>query len=286
MKNVDVDVHYVTRVEGHGNIVVNVRNGDIEKLEWQILEAPRFFEAMLRGRRYDEAADITCRICGICSCGHRMASLQGMEAALGVQPSEQTLLLRKLLLMGEEISSHVLHICFLVLPDLLGVPSVIPLAGTHPEVVKKALKLKKLGNEIDRVICGRHIHALSAVLNGFTKLPTEKELRDLKEFIQGCWQDLLDVAEVFATLAPKLPSFERETEYLALRRKDEYALYNGEIVSTDVPKPTPVSRYRERVKEHVVDHSSAKHARSNRASYMVGALARFNNNHAQLHPRA
>ena len=105
MKNVDVGVHYVTRVEGHGNIVLNVRNGAIEKLQWQISEAPRFFEAMLRGRRYDEAADLTCRICGICSCGHRLASLQGMEAALGVRPSEQTVLLRKLLLMGEEISS-------------------------------------------------------------------------------------------------------------------------------------------------------------------------------------
>src|SRR3990172_6928910 len=129
MKNVDVNVHHVTRVEGHGNVLVNVRNGVIEKLQWQITEAPRFFEAMLRGMRYDEAAHITCRICGICSCGHTTASLQGMEAALGIVPSEQTVLLRKLYLMGEEISSHVLHIGFLVLSDLLGVPSVIPLAS-------------------------------------------------------------------------------------------------------------------------------------------------------------
>jgi coenzyme F420-reducing hydrogenase alpha subunit len=286
MKNVDVGVHYVTRVEGHGNITLNVRSGKIEKLQWQIVEAPRFFEAMLRGRRYDEAADLTCRICGICSCGHRTASLLGMEAALGIEISEQTLLLRKLLLMGEQISSHVLHVAFLVLPDLLDAPSVIPLAATHPEAVKKALKLKKLGNEIARVVAGRHIHALSAQLNGFTKLPTEQELRDLKEFTLGCWQDLVDVAELVATLAHKLPSFERETEYLALHRDDEYAFYDGDIVSNDDPTPTPASKYRARVKEHVVGHSSAKHTKSKRNSYMVGALARFNNNHTQLHDEA
>jgi coenzyme F420-reducing hydrogenase alpha subunit len=286
MRNADVDVHYVTRIEGHGNIVLNVRDGRIEKLEWQIPEAPRFFEAMLRGRRYDEAADLSCRICGICSCGHRLASLQGMEAALGVQPSEQTVLLRKLLLMGEEISSHVLHVCFLVLPDLMGAPSVIPLAATHPEVIKKALKLKHLGNEIGRVVAGRHIHALSAVLNGFTKLPAESELRDLKAFIQSCWSDLMDVAEVYASIAGGLPKFTRETEYLSLQSPDEYAFYDGDIVSSDAPKPTPVTKYRSRVKEHIVDYSSAKHARSNRPSYMVGALARFNCNHEQLHDEA
>ena len=65
MKNVDVNIHHVTRVEGHGNILLNVRSGQIEKLEWQIVEAPRFFEAMLRGRRHDEAAHVTCRICGM-----------------------------------------------------------------------------------------------------------------------------------------------------------------------------------------------------------------------------
>ena len=286
MKNVDVNVHHVTRVEGHGNIILDVRDGNIKKLQWQIIEAPRFFEAMLRGRRCDEAAHITCRICGICSCGHTTASLQGVEAALGIHPSEQTLLLRKLLLMGEEISSHVLHFCFLVLPDLMDAPSVIPLASTHPEVVKKALKLKKLGNEIDRVICGRHIHAVSAVLNGFTQLPAESSLRDLKKFIEGCWEDLMDVVDLFASLMPGFPDFERETEYLALHCDDEYGFYNGDIVSNDDPNPTPVAKYRTRVKEHVVEHSSAKHARSNRSSYMVGGLARFNNNSAQLHDEA
>ena len=44
--------------------------------------------------------------------------------------------------------------------------------------------------------------------------------------------------------------------------------------------------YRQAVNEFIVRHSTAKHAKWNRDSYMVGALARVNNNHKQLHPEA
>ncbi len=98
--NVNVNVHHLTRVEGHGNIVVDVKNGEIVKCEWSVVEAPRFFEAMLRGRPYTEASHITSRICGICSVGHATASLRATETALGVEISEQTELLRKLLFHG------------------------------------------------------------------------------------------------------------------------------------------------------------------------------------------
>ncbi len=81
------------------------------------------------------------------------------------------------------------------------------------------------------------------------------------------------------------PEFERETEYISLTNPDEYALYDGNIKSSDGGETAPVD-YLEKVKEFIVPHSTAKHARSNRDSYMVGALARFNNNYEQLHPKA
>ena len=67
IKNIDIDVKHVTRIEGHGNIVVNVTDGTIEKVQWQVPEAPRFFEAMVRGRSYEDIQVIVSRICGICS---------------------------------------------------------------------------------------------------------------------------------------------------------------------------------------------------------------------------
>jgi coenzyme F420-reducing hydrogenase alpha subunit len=283
-KSLSINVHHVTRLEGHGNIVVNTRNGTLEECKFEVIESPRFFEAMLRGRRWDEAQHITCRICGICSVGHTTASLNATEAAFGIQPSEQTKLLRRLLFHGEMIQSHVLHVYFLVAPDLLGVGSVVPLADTHTEVVLRALRMKKLGNEICRVLAGRHIHPCGAVVNGFTKLPTEKELLDLRQQLVDAIADVEATAELIATL--ELPDFERETEYLSLRHPEEYAFARGEVIVSSDGDTTDIQDYRQKVREYIVPHSSSKHARANRESYMVGALARVNNNYDQLSPMA
>ncbi|HDY75322.1 MAG TPA: Ni/Fe hydrogenase subunit alpha, partial [Candidatus Marinimicrobia bacterium] len=118
-KNLDIMVKHLTRVEGHGNIVVNMKDGVLEKAQLDIVEAPRYFEAMLKGRSFHEAAIITSRICGICSLGHQMTSLKATEDALGLEISTQTELLRKLLIHGATIQSNILHIYFLVAPDLL-----------------------------------------------------------------------------------------------------------------------------------------------------------------------
>ncbi|MCP4246021.1 MAG: Ni/Fe hydrogenase subunit alpha [bacterium] len=287
MRNVDIDVKHVTRVEGHGNIKVNVRDGSIAKLELQVVESPRYFEAFLRGRRWDEAPHLTCRICGICSVGHTTASIKGIEAACGIEPSEQTLLLRKLLLYGEQIQSHVLHVLFLAVPDFLGVGSVIPLAQTHPEVVKRALRMKRLANDICMVLAGRHIHPIAAHAGGFTHVPKPQELIDLKRRLEACRDDLAETAQVYQSLS--LPDFERETDYLSLKvtGNGEYAFYDGDLVTRRHPEPLDKQHYREWVQERVVLHSAAKHCSSPfAAEYMVGALARFNNNHEQLHPAA
>ncbi len=285
MTDLNINIHHVTRTEGHGDIVVNTRNGKIEKLELRIVEAPRFFEAMLRGRRHDEAAHLSCRICGICSGAHTNASLTAMEAALGVEPSEQTVLLRKLIMNAEQLGSHILHVYFLAAPDFFKVGSVIPLAASHPDVVKRALKLKRLANHVFETIGGQHVHLRSALVKAFSYVPTVGELRELKSRFDDAWGDVLATVDLAATL--EFPKFERATEYVCIRHPKEYAFYQGSLVSTDNPKPTRPADYRSRISESVVDHSAAKHARSpNRESYMVGALARFNNNFDQLHESA
>src|SRR4030042_5975599 len=95
-KSLQIDVHYLTRVEGHGNIVVDGKNGRLRRCALEIIEAPRFFEAMLRGQPYPQAAHLASRICGICSVAHTTASLRATENALGLTLREQTALLRKL----------------------------------------------------------------------------------------------------------------------------------------------------------------------------------------------
>ena len=282
-KTVKVDVHHLTRVEGHGNIVVDVQNGELKQCELQIVETPRFFEAMLRGRPYSESSHITSRICGICACGHATASLRATENALGVTLSEQTELLRKLVFHGEILDSHILHAYMLIAPDFLGVGSVIPLAKAAPDVVLRALRMKKLSGDICKVIAGRHTHPIAMTVGGFTHFPTEEELAELRERLVAVRADVDATVELFSTL--EMPGFERDTEYIALHKDDEYCFIDGVIASTD-GGTWPIEDYRSVTNETIVPHSSAKHTANQRDAYMVGALARFNVNYDQLHPKA
>ncbi|MBI4861719.1 MAG: nickel-dependent hydrogenase large subunit [Candidatus Riflebacteria bacterium] len=289
-KNISINVHHVTRIEGHGNIQVNVTDGKIEKCEWQVPEAPRFFEAMVRGRHYSEVARITSRICGICSVGHTLASIKATEHALGIQVTPQVKKLRQLLKHAENFDSHILHVLFLATPDLLAVPSVFPLVATHPDVVKLALRLKRFGHEWGSLIGGRTTHPTRPIPGGFGELPTTEELKKLRErFDTEALPDALKALEVFVSLAPKFPRFDRPTEYVALHSEEEYGLYLGDI-SCCMPdgkkEIVEVSDYRKVTNEHVVPQSTAKYTRHRLGSYMAGALARFNNNHDQLHPEA
>ncbi|MDP2900427.1 MAG: Ni/Fe hydrogenase subunit alpha [Candidatus Bathyarchaeota archaeon] len=283
MKDMHIDVHYLTRVEGHANIVVNTSNGVIDELRLEIIEAPRFFESMLLGKSYYDVAQITCRICGICAVGHTLASLRGTEDALGITPSEQTVLLRKLILDAETIQSHVLHDYFLVAPDFFGVGSVLPLAASHPDVVKRALRLKKLANDMCVTIGGRPVHPISLVPGGFTHIPTASELLAIKQRILDAVPDLQATVDLFKTLP--IPAFDNPTEYVALKSDVEYAFYDGDIASSDGWRVRP-QEYLDRIKERVVQHSSCKHVGAVRPNFMVGALARFNLNYLQLHPMA
>jgi sulfhydrogenase subunit alpha len=284
-KTFDINVHHLTRVEGHGNILVNVNEGKIEKCEWNVPEAPRFFEAMVVGRPWSELHHITSRICGICSIGHSLASLKATEVALGIQVSEQDTKLRKLALHAENLQSHILHLGFLVLPDLMGVGSVIPLASTNLAEVKIVLQLHRTANEMSDLICGRTTHPQRLIPGGFSKIPSIKELTAIREKLQGSVPSLQAVAGLFKSLAGKLPDFERETEYVALTNPSEYALYDGEIASSDTGA-TPVKEYLKIVNEYIIPRSTAKWAKHARDSYMVGALARLNINYEKLSPMA
>ncbi len=280
-RDIHIRVDHLTRVEGHGHIVVNVSKGKIEDCRWEVVEAPRFFESMVRGRKWYDIHHITSRICGICSIGHTLASLQATEAALGIEISEQTLLLRKLALHAENLQSHILHVGYLVLPDLVGAGSVIPLAQSHPDELKTVIRVHRLANEFSAAICGRTTHPQRLVPGGFTRYPELDQLRSLRQGLAEALSDLKTIVSLVRSLSGRMPQFSRETEYIALKSDEEYAMYHGQIGSSDGETWAP-SQYKEATNEFCVPHSTAKYTKHNRASYMVGALARFNLNASKL----
>ncbi len=282
-KSIDINVHHLTRVEGHGNIKVRATDGTLEECKLEIVESPRFFEAMIEGRGWEDVRHITTRICGICAVGHGLTSVQATEQAFGVEASEQANLLKSLICHGETLQSHILHTYFLAAPDYVGAPSVVPLVETHPEVVLRALRLKKFSNYIAGLICGRKVHPIGMEPGGFTYIPSQKELKELLAKIEELEPDIAATVDLFATF--KFPEFERETEYVSLKADDHFPFIWGKLHSSDVGS-IEKKDYLDIVHEKVVDHSTGKHASNNRTSYQVGAMARVNNNFDKLHPNA
>lgn len=287
-KTVNVNVHHVTRVEGHGNIVVHATDGKVEKVQWQVPEAPRFFEAMVRGRSYQDIQTVVSRICGICSITHSLASTKAVENAMGIEVSEQTDKLRILMHYSEQLQSHVLHVGYLVAPDLFGFPSVVPLAAKAPDVVKAVIRLHRLANEWSDLLAGRTTHPVTLVPGGLTRIPTAQQLVELRDKLEGCVTDLAAVAETVLSAVEMIPAFTRETEYVSLRQVNSpaYTFYHGDIASSDYDGTVPINDWKTVANEYVSDQSTAKWTKWHRDSYAVGALARFNNNGQLLSPLA
>ena len=283
MDKLFLDVHHVTRVEGHGNIVIDVREGEIKELKLEIVESPRFFEAMLLDRHAFSAPHITCRICGICSISHSCSSLKAVEEAMGMELSDYSSSLRHLMLYGEILQSHILHAFFLALPDFFNAPDTFSLMSSHPDAVKAGLSLKKMANLICGVGAGRHIHPISMVPGGFASYPSREALVKLRDELLAREKLIEAMVGLFSGL--KVPDAERETEYVSLGNTGRYEVYEGYIISSRGWK-IKNTEYLNKVREKIVSHSTAKHSYTGLNTYMVGALARFNNNFEYLNDRA
>ena len=278
-----VAVRHLTRVEGHGNIVVDVQDGVVTRCDLEIVEAPRFFEVLLKGRPADEAARIACRICGICSVGHATAAVHAVEAALGITPGPKLRLLRRLNMAGEWLQSHVLHLAFLVAPDAFGAGSVVPLAASHPELVKGALRLKRLANDICCTVSGRHVMPISYHPGWMGYWPEPAELEALRGRLVEAAADLDALVEVFAQIT--WPALSRTAEHVAALEPGAYPMMGGPLHST-AGRVTPPAGYAAVLQEFVVDHSAAKHVKGPAGPIRVGALARVSLAYDRLHPRA
>jgi len=281
--NLNVDVHHLARVEGHGNIKVRVSDGKVTEASWEVVETPRFFEVMLKGKHYTTAGILTARICGICSIGHCLASVRATEHAFGIKVPRAAARLRLLAKHGETLQSHLLHLFFLVAPDFLGLSSAIPLQELNPDVFALAARLKGLANRICDVVAGRTTHPVSIQVGGMAKMPDKYTLLDLKSQLERAGDDLDATIDLFRTL--DVPDFERETEFVSLKGEREYAFIGGRLLSTDGVE-RPESDYRAMTNEYVTENNTSKWCKLSRNSFAVGALARLNNNYHRLHPKA
>lgn len=279
-----ISVEHIARIEGHGTITVELEGAAVKDVRMDVIEPARFFESMVVGRRFDEVSLITSRICGICSPNHAVTSLKAVEAALGVEVSERTRLLRKLLVYGSYLQNHATHLYVFAAPDFVGLPSVFPLAATHPDVVERALKIKKIGNELTAVVGGRPIHPVTAVVGGFTIEPDMHRIEYFRDLLATLVEDAVATTQLFDSFA--VPAFQTSGDMLAMVADDDYAIYDGEIAALEAGWRRPVSEYTDFISEEVLVHSNAKHSTSDGRTFMVGSLPRVNLSREMLMPRA
>ncbi len=284
MSRKTIKVDYLARVEGEGAFKVVVRDGKVRSAELNIFEPPRFFEALLRGRSFDEAADINARICGICPVAYQMSTVHAMEDAFGIQIDGPLRELRRLLYCGEWIESHALHIYMLHAPDFLGYDGVVDMAREHGDAVRRGLALKKVGNEILSLVGGREIHPINVRVGGFYRAPQRRELSALAERLKWARDAALETVRWVAGF--DFPERQRDYTFVALRHPQEYPFNEGRIVSNK-GLDIPVAEYDEHFEESHVARSTALHSRLRGGeSYLVGPLARYSLNFDRLSPLA
>ena len=173
-----IKIDHIAKIEGHAGFTADIINGQVKKARIDIQEGARLLEGILRDRSIFEVSQIGARICGVCPVVHNLTSLKALEKALDIEVSVRTILLRKLMMMGQIINSHALHLFFFSLSDFFGTKNDLDLIKKYPKRAKDALVLRGFGNKIIEIIGGRSIHPLTPTIGGFLKMPDKKKLRN------------------------------------------------------------------------------------------------------------
>ncbi|MCA9704402.1 MAG: nickel-dependent hydrogenase large subunit [Myxococcales bacterium] len=279
-------VDLLARVEGEGRFWLKTAGDAVLDARLSIFEAPRLFEAMLRGRAIDEVPDIVARICGICPIAYQMSAVGALEEALGHRAPTAIRDLRRLMYCGEWIESHALHVFLLHAPDFLGYPSAVEMAADHRALVEQGLAIKKAGNRIIELLGGRAIHPVSVRVGGFTRVPDRRELLTLRpELVAG-----LEAAEQAVAWAASLPFPALTLDYVYVALRDDrgaYPLEGGDALVVDGREPVPLGAFEAVFVESQVEHSNALQCRlADGTPYLTGPMARLRWFADRLHPRA
>ena len=278
-----IKIDHIAKIEGHMGFVGHILKGDIVKAKIEVGQGARLIEGIIIDRNYEDAPLITSRICGVCPVVHNLCSIKAMEDALGINVSEGVKILRELLLIGQIIQSHSLHLFFLTLPDYFKLDETIKLTEKFKKETEAANNVRAFSDKLVETIGGRAIHTTNTKVGGFGRMPEKQELKELQKQGKNCLKHTLVLAEIFQKLP--YPDFYRKTEFVSLSLENQYAFYHGKVNASD-KEPLEIREFLPKVTEIESPFDVVKRGRYRGKSYMVGALARINNNKSQLNPLA
>lgn len=272
-----IKIEPLTRVEGHGQVDLFVQDGRLQRVQLALLEAPRLFEGLVRGRTCQEIPALVCRICSICSAVHRIAAATAIENALQVKIPALALKVRELLLLGGHIESHALHLFCLIYPDLRGVDHIMTLLAQGDPLLKSGLELKRLGNRIQEVAGGRAIHPVNIEVGGIVSAPQIPALTELQGAIERMLGQLDGILLPFkeGDYPPATPVIGTR---LTVAAAGELTL-QGDVLHLADGTTVPAGAYAKLFKERFLPGSNAKTPSTE--IFFTGALARQENCYRQ-----
>jgi len=277
-----IKIDHMAKIYGHASLEVKIRGRQVKKAQINVFESSRFFEHLVKGKRFEEARRLTPRICGICAASHNITSIMAAENAAGIEPDEQVKRLREVLILGGWIQSHALHAYFLALPDYMGHGSIIDMAGEHREEVERAFRLKKLGNDIIEAIGGRATHPVTTNVGRFTNIPESGRIKEIKKSLETGIKDALKTVKLFSSF--KIPEFSRERPLGSLSDGKNYSILSGEpLIAGDRVNSRDFAK---KVKLESRPYSTSKFLSYRGKEYLTGPLARISINHRHLSPKA
>ena len=270
----EINLNHICKIEGHASLTLKIEKNKVVKCELKASEGARFFEALVLGRNIEDVQEIVSRICGICSCSHSIASVQGLEEALKIKPTQQQKFIRETLLLAERIRSHATHLYFMSLPDYLGASSALTLKKEHKQKVLDALKIITLGNKLVEEFGGREMHPFLKIQE---EVPT-KNFSELIEQLKNTKPLILKTIQLFSNL--QYQNLNRISEYLSLKEQSTYANISGRVNSQ---KETFMDdNYKSHLTENIKEYATSKFVLHEDKPFSVGAIARISNNHKQL----
>ena len=289
----------VTRIEGHAKITLFLdENGNVDDAFFHVNEF-RGFEKFCEGRMYTEMPIITPRICGICPVSHSIASVKACEMIQGITPTYTGTLLRRLIQLGQNFSSHALSFFHLSSPDFLfgydsdpSTRNILGIANQYPDIALRGIRLRKFGQEISERITGKKIH-IAGIAPGGMGFPLSEENRQaLLAWIPEAMETVQigigiikkfqeENAEMVKSFAPS------PTLYMGtVGSEGELELYDGKLRFIDadgtiLQDQLDPARYLEFIAERSVSWSYLKYPYYKplgfeKGFYRVGPLARLN----------
>jgi coenzyme F420-reducing hydrogenase alpha subunit len=276
-----INIENLSKIEGSADLDIMVRKGRVQHVKLKISENKRFYTQAIRGKPFAITPQLMSRICGTCSIAHLLCCIDAIENTLGVEPSEQTIMLRKLAMYGLMIRDHALHLYMFSLPDVFGKDSILEFDENNPEenkLVHEAFAVKDAGSSLSKLIAGRAVHGTYPVVGGFLHFPEKKEIKRTFNKLKDVRKKVLNLIDVFHRCDF---SFEKKSNFVALVT-DDYSFLRGTIQTT---KGGLVEKndYLGHLHRVVIPYSQASGYEFEGKEYIVGALARMNLNRHNLH---